>query len=69
MGPPPHEKLARKQGTKLWELRTATSLAHLWGERKERGKAHDLLSPVYNWFTEGFGTTDLTKAKTVLGEL
>ena len=29
-------------------------------------EAHDLLVPVYNWFTEGFDTADLKDAKAFL---
>jgi hypothetical protein len=32
-------------------------------------EAHDLLSPVYRWFTEGLDTPDLKEAKAVLDEL
>ena len=57
---------AREQQAKSWELRTSTSLARLWqGQGKER-EAHDLLAPVYNWFTEGFDTKDLKDAKALL---
>ena len=31
--------------------------------------AHDLLAPVYSWFTEGFDTVDLKEAKALLDEL
>jgi hypothetical protein len=31
--------------------------------------AHDLLAPVYGWFTEGFDTRDLQDAKALLEEL
>ena len=41
----------------------------LWAERGERRKAHDLLAPVYDWFTEGFDTPDLKDAKALLDEL
>ena len=61
--------LARKQKAKLWELRTAISLARLWGEGQERQKAYDLLLPIYNWYTEGFGTADLRDAKGLLEQL
>jgi predicted ATPase len=61
--------VAQEQEAKLWELRAATSLARLWGERGERQKAHDLLAPVYDWFTEGFDTADLKDAKALLDEL
>ena len=32
-------------------------------------EAHDLLAPVYGWFTEGFDTADLKDAKALLDEL
>jgi len=60
---------AQSQQAKLLELRAATDLARLWGERGRRGEAHDLLTPLYGWFTEGFDTADLKDAKALLGEL
>jgi hypothetical protein len=39
------------------------------GEQGKRSEAHDLLAPVYGWFTEGFDTLDLKEAKTLLNEL
>jgi predicted ATPase len=62
-------KVARSQKAKCWELRAATSLAKLWHSQKKTDEAHDLLAPVYNWFTEGFDTTDLKEAKALLEEL
>ena len=38
-------------------------------QQGKQGEAHQLLSEVYNWFTEGFDTKDLQKAKTLLDEL
>ena len=32
-------------------------------------EAHDLLAPIYGWFTEGFDTADLKEAKWLLNEL
>jgi predicted ATPase len=61
--------VARRQQAKSWELRAATSLARLWQSQGKRQEAHDLLSPIYNWFTEGFDTADLQDAKTLLDEL
>ncbi len=58
--------LSREQHAKTFELRAATSLARLWAERGERQRAHDLLAPIYGWFTEGLGTRDLVEAKTLL---
>jgi hypothetical protein len=60
---------AREQQAKSWELRTSTSLARLWQGQGKRDDAHDLLAPVYNWFTEGFDTKDLIEAKALLEEL
>jgi class 3 adenylate cyclase/predicted ATPase len=61
--------VAREQGAHLWELRAATSLARLWRNQGRRAEAHDLLAPVYGWFTEGFDTADLKDAKRLLDEL
>jgi predicted ATPase len=61
--------IARNQQAKSFELRTATSLARLWQQQGKRQEAHDLLAPVYQWFTEGFDTADLIKAKALLDAL
>ncbi len=62
-------EIARTQQAKSFELRAATSLACLWQQQGKRQEAHDLLAPVYNWFTEGFDTADLKDAKMLLDEL
>jgi class 3 adenylate cyclase/predicted ATPase len=62
-------EIARRQQAKSWELRAATSLARLRGEQGRRTEAHDLLAPVYGWFTEGFDTADLREAAALLSEL
>ena len=61
--------IAQSQQAKSWELRAATSLARLWQQQGKRQEAHDLLAPVYNWFTEGFDTADLQDAKALLETL
>jgi class 3 adenylate cyclase/predicted ATPase len=61
--------VARKQQAKSWELRAAMSMARLWRDQGKRDEAHDLLAPVYGWFTEGFDTLDLRQAKALLDEL
>jgi predicted ATPase len=61
--------VARAQQARSWELRAATSLARLWRGQDKRAEAHDLLAPVYGWFTEGFDTLDLMEAKSLLAEL
>jgi predicted ATPase/DNA-binding winged helix-turn-helix (wHTH) protein len=60
---------ARRQGALSWELRAATSLARLLRDRDRFGEARDLLAPIYERFTEGFGTADLQSAKRLLAEL
>jgi predicted ATPase len=61
--------IAQSQQAKSWELRAATSLARLWQQQGKRQEAHDLLAPVYGWFTEGFDTADLKDAKALLDAL
>ncbi len=60
-------EVARRQQTKLLELRAATSLSRLWQYRGKLVEARELLSPVYRWVTEGFGTKDLKEAKNLVG--
>jgi predicted ATPase len=60
---------ARQQQAKSWELRTATSYARLMRDQGRVSEAHELLAPVYGWFTEGSDTMDLKKAKELLAEL
>ncbi|APV41585.1 transcriptional regulator [Pseudomonas frederiksbergensis] len=61
--------VAKAQGALAWELRTATSLARLWQRQGYFQQAHDLLAPIYNRFTEGFATPDLTNVHQLLDEL
>ena len=61
--------IAREQEAKLWELRAAVGLARLRRDQRRRAEAHDLLAPIYGWFTEGLGTPDLKDAKALLDEL
>ena len=61
--------ISRAKSAKGYELIAATGLARLWQSQDKRREAHDLLAPIYNWFTEGFDTKDLTEAKALLDEL
>jgi len=61
--------VARQQQAKSWELRAAMSMARLRRDQGERQQAHDLLGPVYGWFTEGFDTLDLKEAKALLEQI
>ncbi len=62
-------EIAQQQQAKSWELRATTSLALLWQQQHKQAEAHQLLSEIYNWFTEGFDTKDLQEAKTLLEDL
>jgi predicted ATPase len=61
--------VSRKQQAKSWELRAAMSMARLWRDQGKRQQAHDLLAPVYGWFTEGFDTLNLKEANALLEQL
>ncbi len=61
--------VARHQHTKSLELRAMMSLGRLWQRLGERADARQMLAEVYSWFTEGFETPDLQKAKTLLEAL
>ena len=60
---------AARQGAKSLELRATTSLARLLAKQSRCDEARTMLSEIYNWFTEGFDTADLTDAKALLAEL
>jgi hypothetical protein len=60
---------AREHGTPSWELRAAMSLARLLRHQGRTADATACLRPIYDRFTEGFGTADLIAAKQLLDEL
>jgi class 3 adenylate cyclase/predicted ATPase len=60
---------AKEQGAKLWELRAAVKLAELLRSQGDVGAARDVLKPIYDWFSEGWGTEDLVAARALLDEL
>jgi predicted ATPase len=62
-------EIARAQQARSWELRAAMSMARLRRDQGRFAEAHDLLAPIYGWFTEGFNTLDLKEAKTLLDAL
>jgi predicted ATPase len=61
--------IAQGQSARLFELRATTSLARLLQKHGKIEEARSLLSEIYNWFTEGFETVDLRRAKALLDEL
>jgi predicted ATPase len=61
-------QLAATQGALAWELRAATSLARLRRARNRSFEAIACLRPIYDRFTEGFGTADMIAAKQLLDQ-
>jgi hypothetical protein len=61
--------MAQQQGLLSFELRSGISLAKLWADRAQRGKALELLEPIFNRFSEGFQTRDLAAAAYLLQQL
>ncbi|SEN49979.1 Predicted ATPase [Duganella sp. CF517] len=61
--------VARGQGAKGFELRVALALAARWREQGRREAALGLLQPVYDQFSEGFGTRDCQAAAAFLAGL
>jgi len=61
--------IARGQGAHVWELRAATSLGRLLGQRGRRDEARQILGDVSGRFTEGLDTADLVDATALLAEL
>ncbi len=66
---PARARFGLDRGPRIPCPRAATSLARLWQSQGKTREAHDLLTPVYGWFTEGFDTADLKEGKALLEEL
>jgi predicted ATPase len=56
-------QIARQQRAKSLEHRASTSMARLYRDQGRHEQARNLLSSIYDTFTEGFGTVDLREAK------
>ena len=61
--------IAQRQRAKSFELRGAMSLSRLLLGQGRSAEAYNLMTNIYNWFTEGFDTADLKDAKVLLEEL
>jgi len=61
--------IAREQSALSWELRAAMSLARLWRHHGRTTEARDLLAATYQKFGEGFGTSDLIRARNMMTDL
>jgi DNA-binding SARP family transcriptional activator/predicted ATPase len=62
-------QIARAQSARSWELRAALSLSRLWQKQDKFAQASELLSGIYDQFTEGFDTPDLQEARALLEQL
>jgi tetratricopeptide (TPR) repeat protein len=60
---------ARRQGARSFELRAVTSMARLLQRQGWERKAFEMLTEIYEWFTEGFETGDLREARELLDQL
>jgi adenylate cyclase len=61
--------VAREQGARSLELRATSDLARLWQRAGRTAEARQVLTEIYEWFTEGFDTEDLRDARALLDAL
>jgi non-specific serine/threonine protein kinase len=59
-------ELAHQQDALYWELRAGLSLAERWRMQGQFDRAHALLAPIYQRFTEGFAAPVLVRANALL---
>ena len=62
-------ELSASQSAKIEQLRSTTALTRLLITLGRRDEGGSLLAEIYGWFSEGFDTTDLREAKTLLDDL
>jgi predicted ATPase len=62
-------QIAQEQMAKSFELRTTLSLCRLLKKQDKKEEARQLLTKIYNWFTEGFEEPDLREAMAMLQDL
>jgi hypothetical protein len=60
---------ARAQRARSYDLRAATSLGNLWHQQGRPTDVHELVSVVYDSFTEGFDTPDPADTRALLAAL
>lgn len=61
--------VARRQEAKSFELRAVNSLAQLWQFQGRLEQASVILPEIYDWFTEGYDTADLSESEMLLTQL
>ena len=62
-------KVAHAQGARLWALRAAVGLGHLWQQQGRHDDAHRLLAPLCAESTEGLASPDRRIARNLLDQL
>lgn len=62
-------EIARLQQARSLELRAAMSITRLWQKQAKYTAARELLTKIYNCFSEGFDTSDVREAKALLDAL
>ena len=62
-------EIARDQGARMPEIRSVTSLGHLWKRDGRHHEAYIAISEILGKFTEGFDTSYLIEAKKLQQEL
>jgi tetratricopeptide (TPR) repeat protein len=62
-------EIARHHRSRSLELRAATSLGRLRDRQDRRQEARAILTPIYEWFTEGLDTTDLRDTRALMDAL
>ena len=62
-------EVARAQRAKSLELRAVVSLVRVLREQNKKAEASNMITSIYEWFTEGLDTPDLIEARQLLREL
>ena len=62
-------EIAQRQRARSLELRATTSLARLLQRQGRRKEAHQRLTVVLDWFTEGHDTSDRKTSASLVDEL
>jgi class 3 adenylate cyclase/tetratricopeptide (TPR) repeat protein len=61
--------VARAQGSRMFELRSATSLSQQMADTGRRYEARNFLAPLFTSFTDGLDSSDLKAARALLDQL
>jgi predicted ATPase len=62
-------EVAQVEQATMLELHAAISLSRIWRAQGKVGEIRQVLSEIYERFSEGFATADLIDARTLLEEL